>query len=167
MFVRTERLVPRLLIIMLPQLQACVFFNVYTLLNNYISDFSKPTSAIISLGPGRILISIAGRGSQLSHQRCSNIAAPFESLGHNTRLCPGIHVCPCYGLFRGTMFAPVRTERLELSWVAPPAPKAGASTNFATSASKTNYIIFETCCPEILRRSIPDRSAYIHFLCLD
>ncbi len=32
------------------------------------------------------------------------------------------------------MFVLVRTERLELSWVAPPAPKAGASTNFATSA---------------------------------
>ncbi len=34
------------------------------------------------------------------------------------------------------LFQPMRTPGLEPGWVAPPAPKAGASTNFATSAER-------------------------------
>ena len=34
----------------------------------------------------------------------------------------------------------MRTPGLEPGWVAPPAPKAGASTNFATSAYHANNV---------------------------
>ena len=44
----------------------------------------------------------------------------------------------------------VRTERLELSHLAAPEPKSGASTNFATSAKKINYTGFRWVCQDLL-----------------